>query len=170
MLLVYINIYAYDKNIEKAGDIVQILIPTTAYMTTWAIDDKAGRDEFYVSFAGNILATHGLKRAIQRERPNKADNHSMPSGHTSASFHGATFIHKRYGLGYAIVPYIGAAFVGYSSVYSKWHYRSDVYAGALLGSAFAWFFTTPYESKERTIEPVAYMVDDKNFYGVKIRW
>jgi membrane-associated phospholipid phosphatase len=134
------------------------------------IDDKAGRDEFYLSFAGNLATTHILKRTIKRERPNKADYHSMPSGHTSASFQGATFIHKRYGLLHAIVPYIGAVYVGYSRVYSKWHYKSDVYAGALLGSGFAWFFTTPYKYKDTTIEPVVYVVNDTNFYGVKIKW
>ncbi len=168
MLCVYL--YGYDKKIEQAGDIVQIIIPTTAYATTWVLDDTQGRDQFYVSFGSTFGTTHILKRTVLRRRPNKADKHSFPSGHTSASFQGAVFIHKRYGLGYAIVPYMGAIFVGYSRVYSKWHYKSDVYAGALIGGAFSWFFTTPYKYKNTTIEPIAYSLENNNFYGVKIRW
>lgn len=43
----------------------------------------------------------------------------MPSGHTSAAFQGDAFIHKRYGFDYAIVPYMGAIFTGYSRVHAN---------------------------------------------------
>jgi len=145
-------VIAYDK-IEKAGDILQVLIPATAYGTTFYLDDQEGRGQFYKSFATTLLVTHGLKNLIHKKRPNGSD-HSFPSGHTSAAFQGASFIHKRYGIKYAVFAYIGAFFVGYSRIESNNHYLEDVIAGAVIGIASSFYFTRPY--KGFTITPTAY--------------
>lgn len=75
---------------------------------------------------------------------------------------GASFIHERYGLEYAIPAYVAATFVGYSRVQAKKHYIHDVLAGAALGSATSFYFTKPY--KGATVTPVA----DSGFYGVVV--
>ena len=111
-----------------------------------------------------------LKHTVRRERPDGSDTNSFPSGHTSASFQGASFIHFRYGLKYAIIPYLGAAFVGYSRVQADKHYVSDVLAGAAIGAGFAWFFTKPYKFNDLLIKPVVFNSQDNkhNLYGVQI--
>lgn len=133
------------KDIEKAGDIVQIAIPAIAYGTTFYLDDKEGRNQFYKGFATNFAVTHSLKHAINKERPN-GGNHSFPSGHTSAAFQGASFIHKRYGAKYAIPAYVGATFVGYSRVQADKHDTTDVLAGAVIGTLSSWYFTKEYDN------------------------
>jgi membrane-associated phospholipid phosphatase len=70
---------------ENAGDILQVLIPTAAYATTFELDDKAGRKEFYKSFLTTIVTTHALKILINKQRPDNNGNQSFPSGHTSAA-------------------------------------------------------------------------------------
>jgi membrane-associated phospholipid phosphatase len=152
---------ASTDQIEKSGDIIQVLIPVIAYGTTFCLDDKEGRAQFYKSFLTNLGVTYGLKYSIDKKRPNGGDQ-SFPSGHTSAAFQGAAFIHKRYGWKYGIPAYLGAAFVGYSRVESDNHYTEDVVAGAAIGVISSFCFTTRY--KGITITPVA----DKGYYGLSL--
>lgn len=130
---------------EKAGDILQVMIPAVAYASTFYVDDKEGRKQFYKSFVANEVVTYSLKYAINKQRPNGGD-HSFPSGHTSAAFQGAGFIHERYGLKYAIPAYIGASYVGYSRVAANKHDVQDVLAGAALGVLSSRYFTTEYKN------------------------
>jgi membrane-associated phospholipid phosphatase len=129
--------------VELAGDALQLLIPGLGYGATFYMDDREGRMQFYKSFAANLIVTHGLKYTVDKKRPNGSDK-SFPSGHTSAAFQGAAFIHRRYGLRYAIPAYVGASFVGYSRVESDNHYVEDVIAGALIGMASSFYFTQAY--------------------------
>lgn len=139
---------------RRAGDALQYIVPLTAFGLTFYKDDAEGRDPFYKSFATSLISTHVLKQTIDAERPN-GGNHSFPSGHTSAAFHGAAFIHARYGISTAAPAYVAATFVGYSRVVSKWHHTQDVLAGALIGIGSSFYFTKPYEKTPRvSIQPI----------------
>ncbi len=153
---------ADENTTERAGDIMQILIPATAYAATFVLDDKEARPQFYKSFFVTLAVTQGLKYTINKQRPEDGNNDSFPSGHTSAAFQGATFIHKRYGVKYGIPAYIGASFVGWSRVDAKKHYTVDVLAGAAIGILSSCYFTTPYE--DISVTPVA----DNGFYGLHL--
>ena len=132
------------SGVKRAGDIMALTIPALAYGSTHYMDDKAGRQQFYQSFAANVAATYALKSTIDKERPDGSDQDSFPSGHTSLAFQGASFIHKRYGLEYSIPAYVGATFVGYSRVKSDKHDVGDVLAGAALGVASSMVLTKRY--------------------------
>lgn len=136
----------------RTGDTLQILIPALAFGATFYMEDEAGRTQFYQSFGTNLLLTHAGKRITNKSRPDGSDNRAFPSGHTSAAFQGAAFIHFRYGFRYAIPGYLGAAFVGYSRVDARKHDYADVLAGATLGIASSWFFTQPM--MKPLLEPV----------------
>ena len=123
---------AASDTIETSGDYLQILIPAVA-LSTELVSSNQEEFEFYRSFTANLLVTHALKLSISKERPNGSDNNSFPSGHTSAAFQGAAFIHKRHGINYAIPAYIGATFVGYSRIEADKHDLKDVLAGATIG-------------------------------------
>jgi len=156
-------LYAKDQ-IEANGDILQIIIPSVAYGTTFYLDDEPGRTEFYKSFFTNLAITHGLKSVIDEKRPNGSSK-SFPSGHTSAAFQGAAFIHKRYGLQYSIPAYIAATYVGYSRVESKNHFSHDVLAGAVIGTFSSFYFTTNYKS----VMVTPYTLSDHG-YGVQFSY
>lgn len=150
------------SDIETAGDIVALTIPAVAYGSTYYMNDPEGRQQFYRSFATNAVATYGLKKAVDKERPDHSDNESFPSGHTSIAFQGASFIHKRYGLKYSIPAYVGATFVGYSRIEADKHHTSDVLAGAALGMASSMFLTKSYYNDDLIISanlaPESYQV------------
>ena len=149
------------SDIEVAGDVLQILIPSIAYGTTLYLDDDEGEIQMYQSFFTTVGITQALKYGVNRKRPNGGD-HSFPSGHTSAAFQGAGFIHARYGWKYAIPAYIGASFVGYSRVYANKHFPSDVWAGAIIGALSSFYFATPY--KDVNIQPTA----NNGEYGLQV--
>ena len=137
-----------ENRIEKAGDWLQILISTTAYTATVVLNDEEGKSQFYHSFIENLAVTYLLKLSINKPRPANHGGFGFPSGHTSTSFHGAAFIHQRFGLKYGIPAYLCAAYVGWSRVGggTKKHDYNDVVAGATIGILSSYFFTMPRKS------------------------
>jgi len=145
---------------KTSGDILAVAIPLGAYATTFYMDDNEGQYQFYKSY-GTTLATTGiLKLAVDEERPDGDGEDSFPSGHTSSAFSGASFIHLRYGFKYAIIPYLAAAYTGYTRVETDRHYTKDVLAGAAIGVLSSWIFVDKYENV--SLEPII----DKDFKGV----
>jgi membrane-associated phospholipid phosphatase len=132
--------------LRTAGDILQIALPTTALGMTLSEPDNTGTQQWLESFVTTTVVTQTLKYSINRERPNGGDL-SFPSGHTSSAFHGAAFIHRRYGDQYAIPAYLLASLVGYSRVDAGVHYWSDVLAGAAIGIAASFYWASDRNSK-----------------------
>ena len=140
-----------NSNTEQAGDVLAIVIPAIGMGTAIALEDQKGQMEFLKAYGSTVATTQILKYTVRAPRPNDSNSiTSFPSGHTSSAFSGASFIHKRYGLSYAIPAYIGAIYTGYSRVYAEKHYTRDVIAGALLGIGFSWYFVSPYKNLQVT--------------------
>ena len=146
---------ASEDQIEQAGDWLQIALPSLAYASTFYKDDDQGRMQFYKSFGTNLAVTHSLKALVKKRRPKGRSVDSFPSGHTSAAFQGAAFIHKRYDKPYWTIPaYLAASFVGYSRIDADKHDTTDVLVGAALGIASSWYFTETWQGFQVT--PVAF--------------
>ena len=99
----------------------------------------------------NYVLTISLKHSIGRERPFVRHPHiqnlyspsdpSWPSGHTSGAFALATSVSIAYPKWYVIAPSaLWACGVGYARLHLGVHYPSDVWAGAVLGTASAFAF------------------------------
>ena len=136
------NLFSQKSNFEKAGDIIQITLPATAF-TSQLFLDKGDSEAitFVKSMGASFVVTHTIKRVVNKERPNGGD-FSFPSGHTSAAFTGAAFIDYKYGLKYGLPAYIFAAFVGWSRVYAKKHDYIDVLGGIIVGVGCVELFTS----------------------------
>jgi membrane-associated phospholipid phosphatase len=90
-------------------------IPISAVLTTLIIEHTKRSWQFVKSMATNLILIFSLKNIIDKPRPEGAtDGHAFPSGHTSVSFSGASFIQCLYGWKYGIPAYVLAGFVGYS--------------------------------------------------------
>ncbi|HKW51997.1 MAG TPA: phosphatase PAP2 family protein [Candidatus Eisenbacteria bacterium] len=96
------------------------------------------------SLAATTVTIAGLKQATNRERPDKTDKNSFPSGHAGASFAAATVLDRSYGLRVGLPAYGFAGFVAASRVVGNRHFFSDVMAGAVIGRFFGRLFTTPH--------------------------
>ena len=140
--------HAAKFTVERVGDILQIAIPAMALGMTIEEPGWDGTRQFSYGFAASMTTESAFKAVVEDERPNKVNLSSFPSGHTMAAFSGATFIHRRYGLERAALPYLMAAFVGYSRIDSRWHSLDDVVAGAIMSGMWTMAFA------ERMVPPV----------------
>jgi membrane-associated phospholipid phosphatase len=142
-----------EKTTETAADVLQVLLPASAYAMTFLQGDPQGRPQFYKSFLSTVAATYMLNVAIDAEAPN-GEEHSFPSGHTAMAFSGASFLQKRYGWRYGAPAYLAAAFVGWSRVDSEDHEVLDAVAGAALGTGFTYLFTDRFETGAFQVAPI----------------
>jgi membrane-associated phospholipid phosphatase len=147
--------------VQITGDVLTYVLPATAAGMTLGFKDGKGALQFGESAAFTLIATYGLKYAIDEERPN-GGNHSFPSTHASISFCSAEFVRKRYGWGYGIPAYLAASFVAYSRVEAKEHHPQDVIAGAAIGIISSYIFTRPYKGWQ------ARMDADGKYFGIRL--
>ena len=85
------------------------------------------------------LTVEGLKRLVQRARPNgkpSRSNSSFPSSHAANAFALAVILSRRWRRGWPVFLAL-ALVVAYSRMYLDRHYLSDVVAGAAIGAASA---------------------------------
>ncbi|NVK30621.1 MAG: phosphatase PAP2 family protein [Gammaproteobacteria bacterium] len=130
--------FSAQADLEGNGDVLQIALPAAAYAITFIDDNPEARADFWASGVANWGSTFAIKRLVNKTRPNGGE-HSFPSGHTSAAFHGAAMIQKQRGWTYGLPAYVLAAYTGYSRVETDHHDWQDVIAGAALGVASAHF-------------------------------
>ena len=152
--------------LRDIGDFVQIGLPLSGLGLSLAKKDKAGTYQLLKSFAVQTGTTILLKRAINRTRPT-GGKYSFPSGHTSLSFMGSTFLWKRYGWKYGVPATIAATFVGYSraGIDDPVHHPSDVFAGAAIGVLSSLLFTKVRESGNRID-----LIGDTTYVGVNFKF
>ena len=108
--------------------------------------DWAGAKQAALSLVASKVVTGGLKLTIDAERPDRSNNNSFPSGHTSTSFAAAATLGRRHGWEYGIPAHLVAAFVGVARIEAKKHYVQDVIVGAVIGEAAGWLLTAPKNS------------------------
>jgi hypothetical protein len=133
--------------IARVGDVTRIALPAYGFGMTMREENLEGSKQFLYSFSATYLTIYGLKPVVRERTPDGVSRDSFPSGH-SADFQAAAFIHMRYGWKQAIVPYVVAAYTGYSRVQAKKHYVHDIMASWAIGGVYAWLFTSEYEESE----------------------
>lgn len=154
------RLFAGDA-VHDAGDVIQFVLPATAFGLAVGYRDCKGAQQLGESLAVTLGATYALKYSIDARRPN-GGGQSFPSGHTSVSFSAAEFMRKRYGWEYGVPAYAAASFVAYSRVDSREHYPQDVVAGAGIGIVSSYIFTKPYKKWQVSLE------GDTRSFGVRL--
>ncbi|PSW16077.1 PAP2 family protein [Photobacterium rosenbergii] len=150
LLILVLPINAKTRT-ETAGDILQVALPLTGLGVAWWKGDDEGLEQQIKGALITGAITHGLKFAIEEQRPNGKNWDSFPSGHTSAAFSGAAFLHHRYGIEYGLPAYVAASYVGYSRCYASKHWETDVLAGAVLAYTVSYYVTTEYNDPNLTV-------------------
>ena len=159
------NILIGQQVIEDIGHYSQIGLPIAALGISIAKGDKDGTIQLLKSFAVETVLVLGLKRGVNRTRPNGRP-YSFPSGHTAISFMSSTYLWKRYGWEYGIPSTVVAAFVGYSrfGLEERVHYFSDVVAGIVIGAGSSWIFT-----KKREQQIKLDVIGDLSYLGLNLK-
>jgi len=175
LLIIYIvlisfshtELYSQKSSTEISGDILSVGIPVFAFASTIVHhnDNYKGTLQFSKSLGLAMVTSYSLKYIINKKRPN-GGNYSFPSGHTMSSFTGAAFLERRYGWKVGIPAYFTAAYVGWTRIKAKKHDYWDVLGGAIIGTASAYLFTTPYLKKNAQIS--VSKTDDSYRMNVKV--
>lgn len=169
LLLSFSTVYAQTeisgrrKSVKTSSDIMAAVTPVACIATVLVMQDWEGMKQGAFAAATTVGVSYALKYLVDKDRPDRSNNHSFPSLHTSVSFTGAAFIQKRYGWKWGVPAYAVASYVGWSRTYAKKHDWWDVAAGAALGVGSAYLFTRPFAEKYNlSINPVA----GKGCYGL----
>ena len=104
------------------------------------------------AFLGNGMITYGIKYIVGRERPDRSNKRSFPSGHTSNSFLTASVAQEIYGSKVGIPAYLMATLSGLSRIQDNKHYLSDVIFGATLGIAVGKGFGHVYRQNRKLVQ------------------
>ncbi|RKF22067.1 phosphatase PAP2 family protein [Alginatibacterium sediminis] len=152
MLLVATQANA-DFSHQHAGDYTQVLLPLTGLGVSLAKGDTEGTWQLTRSFVTSTVISQSIKYVAAKQRPNFAARTSFPSGHTTAAFSGASFLHTRYGSTWGVPAYAVAAYTGWSRVYSDKHYWDDVIGGASIAVLTNLFFVNPI-AEDITVSPM----------------
>lgn len=114
--------------------------------------DQAGI--FVIATIFNNVSLGILKRTSNRERPNRLNDYSFPSGHSANAFANAEFLSQEYGdqsVWYTISGYGVATTTSVLRLYKDYHWFSDVIAGAGFGVLSTKFAYLIYPSVKRMI-------------------
>jgi len=140
-----------SRAIETTGDVLLFAVPAAALGTTLILGDKQGSWQFAKGFLLNQAVTYGLKVTFHKARPFHNGENAFPSGHTSTTFQGASFIHKRYGFKYSIPAYMLAGFTAFSRINAQKHDGWDILAGSVVGIGSTLLFTTEYQQEHMAL-------------------
>jgi len=126
---------------DRFGDTMRYGLPLAAVALSLYEGDTEGLKQFAESMAVSQAGTELLKRAVHSKRPD-GTGRGFPSGHVSAVFTAATYVHERYSLEWSLPFYALAAVTAEERVRTHHHFTKDVVAGAAIGSASSWLFTS----------------------------
>ena len=132
---------ASEKGWDDAGTIARDALVVAAFGIPILDGDWGGALQAGGSVGATMLLTAGMKEAFPSIRPDRSDDKSFPSGHTSVAFAAAGTIHNRHGWEAGLPAYLVASFVGLSRVEARKHRIGDVLVGAALGAGTAQLIT-----------------------------
>ena len=145
-----------QKGVAKSTDAIVVALPVAALTGVLVQKDWKGLIQGVETAGATAAATLILKYSIKEMRPDYSNTHSFPSGHSSISFATAAFLQRRYGWGVGAPAYALSCYVAWGRVFAKKHHVWDVCAGAVIGAASAYIFTTPFARKHNLqVSPVA---------------
>ena len=133
--------HASDKGWDNTGSIARDALVVAAFGVPAVQGDWDGVLQAGGSMGAAAGVTYGLKEAFPEQRPDRSDNKSFPSGHSSISFAAAATLQNRYGWQVGLPAQVVAAFVGLSRVEADKHHVHDVLVGAAIGEASGFLIT-----------------------------
>ncbi|MHC4264819.1 MAG: phosphatase PAP2 family protein [Planctomycetota bacterium] len=136
-------IYDSDDNARDYSDDLKDILEAEAIVTAILTPSGKEADRWgLAAFGATVGATDVLKDVTDRQRPDKSNDNSFPSGHASRAFSAATLSNKNLKYiemndtirtGLQITNTVMASGVAWARVEGERHYPSDVLFGAALG-------------------------------------
>lgn len=129
---------------ESGNAIGQFAFQATAGLATYGVaraigNDKAatvGRDIVRAQVLSQVLV-QTVKYTVRRERPDRSNRTSFPSGHSASAFATATVLQRHYGWKIGVPAYALGGYIALARMAWNRHHATDVVMGAGFGIASA---------------------------------
>lgn len=145
-----------QKAVGLSTDITVVALPVATLAGVLIARDWEGLKQGVFTAVAAGAATMILKYSVSELRPDHSNYHSFPSMHSTTAFATAAFVQRRYGWKLGIPAYALATYTAVGRVVAKKHHWWDCVAGAAIGAASAYIFTTPWARRhEFTLTPGA---------------
>lgn len=145
-----------QKAVKTSTDVILVALPVATLAGVLINQDWEGLKQGVFTGLTTVGATYILKAVVHEQRPDRSSWDSFPSGHTSATFATAGFLQRRYGWKFGVPAYVLSTYVAWGRCFARRHHVWDVVAGAAIGSAAAYIFTTPWaKAHSFAMSPVA---------------
>ena len=95
-----------------------------------------GRDVVRAQVLSQVLV-QAVKHTVRRERPDRSNRQSFPSGHSASAFATATVLQRHYGWKIGVPAYALGSYVALARMSWNKHHATDVVMGAGVGIASA---------------------------------
>lgn len=132
------------RHVRTSTDIVNITMAGATVAGLIFTKDWEGLKQGALAAGTTVAASYLLKYTVRKRRPDGSDLHSFPSNHSAVAFMNAGFLMRRYGWKLGAPAYALAVYTGWGRTYALRHDWWDVAAGAAIGTASAYLFTTPF--------------------------
>jgi len=152
-------VFGSRRSADDASDVLRDSLVASVALTALVMPDGDNTKEHAINKTKGLivemvavkstdLVTNGIKDLAGRERPNRANDKSFPSGHTSRAFAAASLTSKNLESlyldetvenGIRIGVYSIASATAWARVEAEVHYPTDVLAGAALGNFLSRF-------------------------------
>lgn len=145
-----------QKAVGISTDVTAVALPVATLAGVLIAGDWQGLKQGVFTAVAAAGANFILKYSVKELRPDHSNYHSFPSMHSTTAFASAAFLQRRYGWKFGAPAYAVAAYTAVGRVVAKKHHWWDCVAGAAIGVASAYIFTTPWARKhELTLSPAA---------------
>lgn len=175
---------------EMGGDENTVIGVGAAYLVGTILKNPKLKKASVLAFSSLLISgalTEGAKYLAGRERPNKGGDQwqfhgpqfggshmSFPSGHTTAAFALAASFSTVYDSKIVkILAYTAATLVGLSRIHDNKHWASDVFMGAVIGTATGVFVTKKHLNTHKPSYNVGPWIQEhpngKRSYGIQVQ-
>lgn len=133
-----------QKGVGISTDVTAAVLPVATLAGVLIAQDWEGLKQGVFTAVATVGATYILKYSVRELRPDHSNYHSFPSMHSATAFATAAFLQRRYGWKFGIPAYAVATYTAVGRVIARKHHWWDCVAGAAIGAASAYIFTTPW--------------------------
>lgn len=116
-----------------------------------------------------LLITSAIKFSAKRTRPGFQDKQdSFPSGHASMGYNFAAVVTAEHGMVWGLLAHTVATAISYTRVNDRWHWVSDITAGATIGMSYGWGVYLNRRTDNPDYWLSFYPLEDPGSFGVSL--
>jgi len=147
-LLIPVSASAASSNLRKAGNLLTIALPVTAFGVTMLHHrDWRGFGEFVISAGLTVGSAYAIRQMVRERRPDGSDFHTLTPPDLALADASADYMWSRYGWRYGVPASLASAVVSYALSDAKKNHWYDTLASGALAFGFNYAIVDRYHER-----------------------